>query len=700
MNLKIKHTKEDGLVYTNDNCIGCNKCIRACSCMGACISTDPDNMGRSRIEVDGSRCVGCGACFDTCVHDAREYRDDTERFFNDLKNGVPISLLIAPAFMANYPDKYSRVLGGLKKLGVNRMINVSFGADITTWGYIRYITENDFKGGISQPCPALVGYIERYIPELLPKLFPVQSPLMCAAIYAKQELKIDDRFAFISPCIAKKLEIDDPNNNGYVNYNVTFNHLMKYIEENDLYGEPCMDEVEYGLGSVYPMPGGLKENVRWLLGDDVFIRQIEGEKRMYHFLEANKERIRDCKTPFLFVDVLNCENGCICGTATDPAISSSDDPLYNIYDIQERVKKDKTESAWSRDLSPAERLAALNKQFENLNLSDYIRSYTDLSEKCRMEIPTEMELDRIFLSLNKKDESSRHINCSCCGYDTCRDMAIAIYNGFNHKHNCIHYLKDIVEEKATMTDAMTGLPNSLGFHTHIERLKLEESLSSYNAFYFNLKNTGLINKRFGKEETDRLIIDYSSKLAAFADHEECVARLVGDSYTALIRKEKSDEFLKLLDGVEVIGILHGKEVPIVLQAVAGCLDIDDSYKDGESILGMCSTALNLAKNVNRVPYLFATPEMSNSLLRQKQILAAFPEALANGEFEAYYQPKVDTDTNTIVGAEALVRWINNGSIVPPDDFVPFLEMDGSICKLDIHIFDCVCRDIKKWIDEG
>ncbi|MBO4904408.1 MAG: 4Fe-4S binding protein, partial [Lachnospiraceae bacterium] len=173
-----------GLVYTNENCIGCNKCIRACSCIGACVSTQPDERGISQIEVDGSLCVACGACFDVCEHKARAFRDDTEDFFKDLENGEAVSLLIAPAFQANYPNEYASVLGGLKALGVRRMINVSFGADITTWGYINYIREHDFSGGISQPCPAVVGYIERYIPELIPKLFPVQSPLMCAAIYA------------------------------------------------------------------------------------------------------------------------------------------------------------------------------------------------------------------------------------------------------------------------------------------------------------------------------------------------------------------------------------------------------------------------------------------------------------------------------------------------------------------------------------
>lgn len=476
----------DGLVYTNEKCVGCNKCISVCSAMGACNSSEPYEGEKSRVEVDPERCVACGACFDACEHKAREFRDDTERFFADLKAGEKISVLIAPAFKANYPARYERILGGLKKLGVRRFISVSFGADITTWGYINYIQKHNFLGGISQPCPAVVGYIERYIPELIPKLFPVQSPMMCAAIYARKELKITDRLAFISPCIAKKMEIDDPNNKGYVNYNVTFDHLMKYAEENKVDGSPVTDEIEYGLGSVYPMPGGLKENVFWLLGSDVFIRQMEGEKRMYHFLKQNKDRIKGGKTPFLFVDALNCENGCICGTGTDPEMSETDDALYNLLKIQESVKKDTKKSAWSRSLTPAKRLAELNKQFAKLDLNDYLRKYTDRSAQCRINTPSESELDRIFTSMGKLDGESRSINCACCGYETCRQMATAIYNGFNHKDNCVHYLKSIVEKDREEAREMVAHEKQM---LADQRTSITETVNSVNDKFLTLKDS-------------------------------------------------------------------------------------------------------------------------------------------------------------------------------------------------------------------
>lgn len=488
------------IVYTNDKCIGCNKCIKVCSAIGACISVEEN--GKARISVDGSKCVACGSCIDVCEHDAREFADDTQRFFDDLARGEKISLLLAPSFRANYPDEYESVLGGLKKLGAGRIISVSFGADITTWGYLNYIKEYDFTGGISQPCPAVVSYIERYLPELLPKLFPVQSPLMCAAIYARKEMGITDRLAFISPCIAKKLEIEDEHNKGLVQYNVTFEHLMRYVKEHGIKGPGVHSEIEYGLGSYYPTPGGLAENVRWFLGDNIYIRQVEGERHLYEWMHENADRIRDEKTPFLFIDALNCSRGCICGTAVSPQRSRTDDSLYALLDIREQSKKSESGTAWSRNDSPEDRLKNYNAQFAHLDLKDYLRSYSDRSAECRYEIPDEDTLEQIFVSMNKLTEESRNINCTCCGYNSCTQMAFAIYNGFNHRENCLYYERAMIRE------------------LEMEKAVAEESARAKSSFLANMSheirtpiNTILgMNEMILRECDDKEIIAYSENI--------------------------------------------------------------------------------------------------------------------------------------------------------------------------------------------
>ncbi len=437
-----------GLVYTNDKCVVCNKCISVCPVPGANRATIDEN-GRATIEVNGDACISCGACFDACKHGARSYNDDTERFFEDLKNGTKISLLLAPAFMANYPDEYEKYLGILKAAGANRIISVSFGADITSWAYLNYITKNNFLGGISQPCPAVVGYIEKYMPKLLPKLMPVHSPMMCSAIYAKKYMGITDKLAFISPCIAKKNEIEDPNCGGYISYNVTYDHLIDYIKKNNLRGsESVSDEIEYGLGSIYPMPGGLKENVYWFLGDEIFIRQAEGEKHMYDYLKEYQERVDSKKELPFMVDALNCAQGCLYGTGIEESKTHSDDNLMNLWKIKENSKSKK--GAWGKNLTPKQRLAALNSQFKNLNLDDFIRKYTDKSASVSLKEPSQAELNEIFNEMHKDTKEKRCVDCSACGYDNCNLMAKVIYNGINVKENCVHYAKDMAENEMNL----------------------------------------------------------------------------------------------------------------------------------------------------------------------------------------------------------------------------------------------------------
>ncbi len=241
------------------------------------------------------------------------------------------------------------------------------------------------------------------------------------------------------------MEINDPVNGGYISYNVTFDHLMDYVRKNKVSGPAKKDEVEYGLGSIYPMPGGLKENVYWFLGESVFIRQVEGEKHMYHYLEKNKERIAKNMTPYLFIDALNCSSGCLYGTGCEAAKADSDAPLEALLKIREESKKNGKATAWGKKMTPAQRLAKLNKQFKKLNLNDYLRTYTDRSGQCTYQIPTLEEEQDIFAQMQKNTAEEQSINCSCCGYESCKQMAHAIYNGFNKKENCIYYIKKEVE---------------------------------------------------------------------------------------------------------------------------------------------------------------------------------------------------------------------------------------------------------------
>lgn len=494
----------DGLIYTNDKCIVCNKCISACPIPTVNHAVLLDD-GTARIDVDGNACIACGACFDVCAHEARSFRDDTERFFQDLQNGKQISILLAPAFMANYPKEYEKYLGILKAAGVNHIISVSFGADITTWAYLNYITANKFLGGISQPCPAVVGYIEKYMPELLPRLMPVHSPMMCSAIYAKKYMGISDKLAFISPCIAKKNEIDDPNCGGYISYNVTFDHLIKYIKNHHLQGGSlAKDEIEYGLGSVYPTPGGLKENVYWFLGEDVFIRQIEGEKHMYEYLHHYRDRIQNNKELPFMVDALNCSQGCLYGTGVEESKAVGDDVLTNIQKI--RAASTKNKGTWGKNLTPKKRFAALNAQFSKLKLEDFIRHYTDKSRNLQIKKPTEAELNAVFKEMHKTTPEKQHIDCSACGYPNCKTMAEAICIGNNHVDNCVYFAREqaIIEGQKAQELAEEMHRQSAEKLENAERVKeiLREITENFNGMQNSLEDLSAGNERNASESTD------------------------------------------------------------------------------------------------------------------------------------------------------------------------------------------------------
>ena len=417
------------LVYTDiDKCIGCNNCLRGCPAFGA-NKAYINARGRNEVQVIPQNCIHCGHCIEKCDYGARDYYDDTDLFFKDLKNGINISVLAAPAIRGNFIDQYENLFGYLRAAGVNNIIDVSFGADITTWAYLRYIEEGNY-GKISQPCPAIVNYIESRRPELISKLIPVQSPLMCAAIYARKYKRIKDNFAFISPCIAKKDEIINKNTHGLVRYNVTFRKLKEYLEKNNIqltsYEKSGFDFEPSGLGGLYSKHGGIRENIEFFTGNKLWIKQVEGEAEIYSYLDAIAERSADGNTPDL-IDVLNCRFGCNFGSGTLNK-HTVDEAEYQIFKFK------------AGRMREAEHLReSLDSLDEMLNIGDFSRQYTQREITPISASPEELE--ESFKRLLKFGEQERHVNCHSCGFTNCREMALAVYNGLNTEKNCIDYMR-------------------------------------------------------------------------------------------------------------------------------------------------------------------------------------------------------------------------------------------------------------------
>ena len=605
---------QKGLIFTNDKCIGCNKCISACPVIVANRAVKTES-GIQRIEVDGDKCIACGACFDACEHNAREFVDDTEAFFEALSGGEKISVLWAPAFAANYPNEYRQILGGLKKLGVNRIISVSFGADITTWGYIKYITEHNFQGGISQPCPAVVNYIEHYIPELIPKLVPIQSPLMCAAVYAKKYLNIADKLAFISPCIAKKDEISDPKNKGYVSYNVTFDHLAKYARQHNIKAEPAPDEIEYGLGSIYPMPGGLKENVYWFCGEEVFIRQVEGEKHAYDFLEDYKERVLGGRRLPFMVDALNCAQGCIYGTGVEEEKTRTDDILYELQAIKEASKSNRKSSAWARKATPAQRLRSLNRQFSRLDINDFMREYTDKSIGNEIRRPSQAEFNDIFRDMDKTKDVQQHIDCSACGYDTCTEMAAAIFNGCNNKDSCVHYIKNVAEREKEHIQEISFEVEAKNAEMAQKNETISVMVSEANGEFTTLNasiDEMIDGNNNNAEESTNIsmamveVVDFCDEMKkSFGEIHELLDQLGGNNEN-ITKVAAKTNLLSLNASIEAARAGEvGKGFAVVAQEIKTLSDVsrgaaDDSSKNKEQIVAAMTKLMESSENLMKV----------------------------------------------------------------------------------------------------
>jgi len=440
-----------GLIYTDiKGCIDCNKCLHGCPILTANVSV-PDGNGGYNMCVDELECVLCGMCIDTCVHEARHFEDDLESFFSALAQGKHLSVLVAPSFFINYPSEGKNVLGYLRNLGVKQVFPVTLGADITTWGYLNYIKKTGNVGNLAQPCPVIVRHIEKHVPELLPNLVPIQSPMMCTAIYLRRYKGVSDDFAFLGPCIAKKAEIESKRGQGLVNFNITFKKLMEHIKNSgiNLSDHPALDiSMGFRMGALYPKPGGLRENIEYYMGSEASVYQIEGERKVYGYLRtfADRALVRKREITPALVDLVNCEMGCCYGTGGEFRKLDSDEITYHTILARKKQFNDMLDKNGKVLQSPAERFARLNEIFKDLRMEDFMCGYEADCTK-RRENVSEAEIEKIFEDkLQKLSENEKHVDCSACGYDTCRLMAEAIALGINHNDNCVYYVKNSLSE--------------------------------------------------------------------------------------------------------------------------------------------------------------------------------------------------------------------------------------------------------------
>ncbi|MDR2572589.1 MAG: 4Fe-4S dicluster domain-containing protein, partial [Oscillospiraceae bacterium] len=407
------------LIETNmELCTGCNRCVRECPMEVANI-TYQDKSGAIKVKINHEKCINCGHCVVACHHEARYYVDDTERFFNDLANGTSISLIAAPAIRTNIPE-WKKLFTYLKNIGVNKIYDVSLGADICVWAHIRHIDASSRL--ITQPCPAIVTYCEMYRPELLENLSPIHSPMACTSIYMRKYEKLDDPIAALSPCIAKSAEFEKT---GLTEYNVTFSKLLAHLKNNKIKlpnKETEFDHYESGYGSLFPMPGGLKENIEYFAGRKYSIDKAEG-LNVYNVLDKYANTPKE-SLPHIF-DVLNCHDGCSIGTGCFGDV--------NFFEVNRTIETGRkhVSSTYKKKY-----FDELYTKYDGLfSLSHFMRGYT--ADANPVPEVTDAQIAEAYDLLSKTDDVKQHVDCGACGSDTCHDMARKIALGVNIPINCI-----------------------------------------------------------------------------------------------------------------------------------------------------------------------------------------------------------------------------------------------------------------------
>ena len=252
----------------------------------------------------------------------------------------------------------------------------------------------------------------------------------------------------------------------------------------------------------------------------------------------------------------------------------------------------------------------------------------------------------------------------------------------------------------SMVDMMTGLPNADGLMAFGNQLVKKGELGQYAAFYWNMQNMKLFNNRHGIAVGNDIIRKIASTVKEHLEEDELVARLGGDNFAALVRKEHIHTLIALLEMMELTIDTPDQPITIIMKATTGIYPVDPEVDTMSFILQKASTAYRAAKDILCRDIVIYTNELEKKMLDGKEVLFQFMDGLEKKEFEVYYQPKVDTQNMCMIGAEALVRWYQDGKLVLPMDFVPVLERDSSVCKLDFYVLERVCEDLRKWLDEG
>ncbi|HOH28230.1 MAG TPA: [Fe-Fe] hydrogenase large subunit C-terminal domain-containing protein [Candidatus Hydrogenedentes bacterium] len=399
-----------------ERCRVCFTCVRECPAKAIRIMD-------GQAEVMPERCIGCGNCVRVCSQNAKQVRDCTASARLLLQEDTPVAALVAPSFPAEFAEcDYTEFIGMLRALGFTYVHEVAFGADLVARGYKRLLENTPGSRYIATTCPAIVAYVERYHPELVPSLAPIVSPMVAMARVVKQLHGPDVHCIFVGPCIAKKGEMLSPELPREIDATLAFSELRHLFYTASISPEKTIpsefDPPFSGQGMLFPISGGMLQAAN--LPEDLMSGEIVAADGREPFVGAIRE-FQSSDVDVTLLEVLACE-GCISGPGiTNPA------PLFRRRSLVSRYARRRVSETdyeqWRKEMERHEDVC-LTRQFQ-----EHDQRYT---------LPSEEEINKALSTMNKLGPED-HLNCGACGYDTCREHAIAICKGLAETEMCLPY---------------------------------------------------------------------------------------------------------------------------------------------------------------------------------------------------------------------------------------------------------------------
>ncbi|HBM80914.1 MAG TPA: histidine kinase [Clostridiaceae bacterium] len=419
--------------FKEANCKNCYKCIRNCPVKAISFKNE-------QAQIMEKNCILCGRCLQVCPQNAKNVVNDVDRVKYLIEKNEKVYASIAPSFASAFNiDDAGKMFSALKRLGFSYVEETAVGAAQVSLEYEKLIEQNKMKNIITTACPVVVSLVEKYYPDLLCYLAPVVSPMIAHAKMMKKMYGPGVKIVFIGPCLAKKEEYKDCQNDNVIDAVITFEELEKWLDienislsEQDSGGIPDFKKF---TARYYPIPGGILKTLSSKDRSSYKFIGIDGTEKCMETLES----LRGSDISGYFIEMNSCSGGCING----PCISNSRKSFIEYRDRLTRYIKKARGNGEPHIL----------RQDVKVNLS---KEFFDKSKP--YNIPDEETIRKILRKIGKFKKEDE-LNCGACGYPSCRDKAIAVYNNKADLHMCLPYMRERAESISNII--INSTPNAI-----------------------------------------------------------------------------------------------------------------------------------------------------------------------------------------------------------------------------------------------